>query len=227
MRYAVILLIAVASLISAENLLGQSRQIAEAELTKLIAEAAQKRKGIPQRQMTSTTGYDAGDSSEILYEFGPDDTSHYVSIRRAKGIETRTEGIRIRDVRYTRQKDGSWMKEPPREKTGGSGSGFGSGSGSSSSSPSPPEKTTEYLYIGKEKTDGKKTEHYRKTSIVKFTLRSQVVTRRNVYDYWFNADGLMVKESHEDAFENSNRRYTTVTKYEYDKDIKITAPIPN
>ena len=39
------------------------------------------------------------------------------------------EGIRIGDVRYTRQKDGSWVKEPPTSKTGGRVLGTGNGRG--------------------------------------------------------------------------------------------------
>lgn len=227
MRSVLIILIAAASLIAVQDIVGQSRQITDADLKRLIAEATQKRKGLAHREKTSTSGYNRGDSSEAVSEFGPDDTYHYRVIRRVNGVETRTEGMRIRGVRYTRQKDGSWIQEPPPEKTGGVGDGFGSGSGSASASPTPPEKTTEYLFIGKENIDGKQTDHYRKTHVVRFTSRTPVLTRRVVEDYWFGADGLLIKESREDAFVNSNRRYTRVTKYEYDKDIKIAAPIPD
>ena len=226
MRYFVILIfIAAATSISATRVVGQARTVTEADLTKLISEATQKRKGLPQRQRTSTTGYAAGDSSETLSEFGPDDTYHYVVIRRSKGAETRTEGIRIRGVRYTWQKDGSWIKELPQDKAGGGGDGFGSGSGSAQTSK--PETTDEYLYLGKEKIDGKKTEHYRKVHVVRFTSRTPVLTRRFVDDYWFGADGLLAKESREETLGNGGRRYTRVTTYEYDKNIRITAPIPD
>ena len=90
-----------------------------------------------------------------------------------------------------------------------------------------PEITTEYLYIGSEKIHGQKTSHYRKTRVVKFTSRTPVLTRRRVEDYWFRADSMLVKESHEDGLFNDSRRYKSVTEYEYNKDIKITAPIPD
>lgn len=207
----------------------QSRQVTEADLTRLKAQAAQARKGLSLREKRWTTGYDKEDSSESLSEFGPGDTHHYLVIRRAKGVETRTEGIRIGEVRYTRQNDGNWIKEPP--PTGwrgfGIGSGSGSGNGTGDGSTTPPEKTTEYLYLGKEKIDGKETDHYRKTSVVKFTSRTSAFTRRFVEDYWFDASGLLIKESLEDEVGSSNRRYKRVAIYDYTADIKITAPIPD
>jgi len=229
MRFVLPILIAVTALVSVPTFFGQSRQITEAELTKLNTEATERRKGLPIRQKTSTTGYDAGVSSETLYEFGPNSTYHYLSIKRANGVETKTEGIRIGDIRYTRQQDGSWIKEPPQQKVGGSGSGNGNGNGSGSGigSSTPPESTTEYLYIGSEKIHGQVTSHFRKTHTVKFTSRTPVLTRRVVDDYWFGADVMLVKESHEDEFINTSRRYKSVTEYEYNKDIKITAPIPD
>jgi hypothetical protein len=224
MRFIIPVLVAVTALVSLPAVFGQSRQITEAELTRLTTEAIEKRKGLPQRQKTSTTGYDSGASSEAIYEFGPNDTYHYVSVHIAKGVETKKEGIRIGDVRYTRQQNGSWVKEPPQGKVSGSGSGGGIGSGTPTA---PPETTTEYLYMGDEKVDHQKTAHYRKVHVVKFTSRTPVLTRKSVDDYWFRADGMLVKESHEDTFVNSPRTYKSVTEYEYDKEIKIIAPIPD
>jgi hypothetical protein len=203
----------------------QSREVTEAELTKLKTDATEKGKGLPVRIKISTTGYEPSVSSESHREFGPNDTYHYLSIRKANGVETRTEGIRIGSVRYMRQQDGSWIKEPPPNTVGGSGSGSGSGSGVGSSTP--PETATEYLYLGGAKIDGQETNHYRRIRTIKFTSRTPVLTRRVVDEYWFRTDGLMVKETHEDAFENSKQRYKSVTEYEYGKDIKITAPIPD
>ncbi len=208
------------------KVLAQSRTVTEAELIQLVVAAMEKRKGLPQRHKTATSGYAEGDSSETLAEFGPNDSYHYVVIRKSKGAEIRSEGIRIGDVRYTRQKDGSWIKEPPQGKTGGTESGMGSGSGIGTPD-APRETTTEYLYVGKEKVDGQETAHYRKTHIVKFTSRTPVLVRRVVDDYWFGKDGLLVKESKEDAFENSKRRYKSVTVYEYPSNIEIITPIPD
>lgn len=226
MRVVILLILAITILVSAGATFGQTHEITEAELTKLKAASSERRKGLPVRVKTSTTGYEPGTSYESLLEFGPNDTYHYATVRRANGVETRTEGIRIGSVRYTRRQDGSWIKEPPPSRVGGIGAGNGSGSGSGTPG-TPPETTTEYLYVGSDKISGQEAAHYRKTHIVKFTSRTPVLTRRVVEEYWFRTDGLMVKETHEDAFENSKQRYKSVTEYEYNKDIKITAPIPD
>ncbi|HEV8592440.1 MAG TPA: hypothetical protein VGQ55_10085 [Pyrinomonadaceae bacterium] len=222
MRFVLPILIAITTLVSVPIVFGQSHQITEAELTKLNTEATAKRKGLPLREKNTTTGYNPGASSETLYEFGPNNTYHYLSIKRANGVETKTEGIRIGDVRYTRRQDGSWIKELPQGKVSG-----GSGIGNSANSSAPPETTTEYLYIGSEKIHDQRAAHYRKIHVVKFISRMPVLTRKVVNDYWFRADGMLVKESLEDVFENPNRSYKSVTEYEYNKDIKITAPIPD
>jgi hypothetical protein len=140
MRILLLILVTFTTLVSVPSVFGQSRDITEAELNKLISEATTKRKGLPQRQKTTTVGYDSGDSSETLYEFGPNDTYHYRSSKKSKGVETKSEGIRIGEVRYTRQQDGSWVKEPPVSR----GTGTGSGSGSGMRSSVKPEITTEY-----------------------------------------------------------------------------------
>jgi len=225
MRFILPFFIVFTTLVSATVIVGQLRDITEAELNRLISEATEKRMGLSQREKTSTVGYDAGDSSETLYELGPNNSMHFVRVRRTKGVETKNESISIGGTNYTRQKDGSWIKEPRQGTGSGSGLGFGSGSGTASSIK--PETTTEYRFIGSDKIDGQRTSRYRKTHIVKFTNRTPVLTRKVVDEYWFNTDGLLLKESHEDLFVESNRSYKSVTEYEYDNDIKITAPIPD
>jgi hypothetical protein len=221
MHYVCLALIAITTLVSVLPVFTQSREITEAELKKLTTEAAEKRKVIQHREKKSTTGYEPGDSSETLYEFGPNDTYRYKSIRRANGVETKTETIRIGDVRYTRQHDGRWIKEPRQDKSSGGG-GIGGGRGTSPGAS--PEIATEYRYVGSEKIRDQVTAHYRKTRIIKFASPPPL-TRRVVDDYWFRADGMLVKESHEDTFVNSNRSYKSIAEYEYDKEIEITAPI--
>src|SRR5215204_4101035 len=110
MRFVYPLIIAVTIIATVPKAFAQSREITEAELKQLVAAAIEKRKGLPQRQKTSTYGYAEGDSSEKLAEFGPNDSYHYLVVRKSKGVEIKTEGIRIGDVRYTRQKDDSWTK---------------------------------------------------------------------------------------------------------------------
>ena len=227
MRFVHSVLIAVITLLSAFTIFGQSREITEAELTRLRTEASDKQRGVQLRIKTSTTGYEPGVSSESITEYGPNHSYHFLTIKRENGVETKTEGIRIGAVRYTRLQDGNWTKETPQGTVGGGGVGSGSGSGGSQVSSIPPEVTIECLYIGSETIDGQATAHYRKTHTVKFTSRTPVVTRRSVDDYWFRTDGMLVKESREDGFSNSKQHYKSVTEYEYNKDIRITAPIPD
>jgi len=225
MRILLLLFIAVITLVHVPNVFAQPRQITEAELKKLISDSAEKRKGMSYVQKRSTTGYNAGDSSDDLFEFGPNDTYHYRLLRKQNGTEIKYEGIRIGTVRYTLQQDGNWLKDIPKSQ-GSAGYGAGSGSGSGAGPSVPPEITQEYRYVGSEKMQGQLTSHYRKTEVVRFNSPT-ALTRRVVDDYWFNSDGLLLKESRDDKFENSERRYTSVTEYEYRKDIKITPPIPD
>ena len=224
MRLLLLIMVNILLLVSASTVFSQSRDITDAELNKLISDAAAKRTEVPLREKTSTTGYAPGESSEALYEFGPNDTFHYRLVEKRNGVETKAEVIRIGTVRYTMQKDGSWLKDSPQQSTGG-GSGFGSGYGTGSSVK--PEVTEEIRFVGSDEIHGQTISHYRKIHIVKFIGRTPPITRKVVDEYWFNADGLLVKESHEDVLDNFPQRYTSVTEYEYDKDIKITAPIPD
>lgn len=205
--------------------LGQERKISEEDLKQLISIAADKRKGVSQRQKVSTTGYGADDRSETIYELGPNDTFHVASTRKVNGVETKTENIRIGTTRYTRQKDGTWTRDEPRQGGSGQGSGLGGGSGSGVS-PGNVDVTTEHLFLGTENIDKQKTNHYRIKRKITFLSATPVRTRLVTYDYWFREDGMLVRESNEDIFENSRQRYKTVTEYKYDKDIKIVAPIP-
>ena len=227
MRLLLLITASVLLLVSVSAVFSQSRDITDAELSKLVFDAAAKRKEMTFRERVSTTGFSPGTSSEALYEFGPNDSYHYRSVKTRNGIETKAEGIRIGTVNYTRQENGSWIKDPPPKanKVGGSGSGNGTGYGTGPKVP--PEETTEIRFVGSDKIHGQRTSHYRKIHVVKFVDRTPPLTRKLVDEYWFNADGLLVKESHEDLFDNSGHPYTSVTEYEYDKDIKITAPIPD
>lgn len=203
----------------------QERKSSEEEIKKLMSDATVKRKGVPQRQKLTTTGYGPDDRSETLYEFGSNDTFRVVSRRKANGVETKTETIRIGAIRYDRQKDDSWLKIEPKPPgaDGGLSSASGSGSGISSGTV---ESTKEYLFLGVEKIGKVKTNHYRTTNKVVFLSGKPVRTRLAIYDYWFSEDGMLIREMHEDSFENSRQRYKSVTDYEYDVDIKIVAPIP-
>lgn len=207
------------------TLQAQERKSSEEEIKKLISAAMDKRKGVPQRQKLVTTGYSADDSSETLYEFGPNDTFRVVSTRKANGVETKTETIRIGATRYDRQKDGSWVKIEPKPISSGGGvvSGIGSGNGTSSGTV---ESTKEYFFLGVEKVGNVKTNHYRTTNKVIFLSSKPVRTRHAINDYWFRDDGLLIRETRGDGFENSRQRYKSVTDYEYDVDIKIVAPMP-
>ncbi|HRI02961.1 MAG TPA: hypothetical protein PLL77_04385 [Pyrinomonadaceae bacterium] len=202
---------------------GQERKITEEELKTLIASATEKRKGVPQRQKIVTTGYAPDDRSETKYEFGPNETFHVISNRKSNGVETKTETIRIGTTRYDRQKDGTWLKFEPKPpgSVGGLGSGNGSGSGISSGKV---ESTKEILFIGNEKIGKEKVSHYRSTNKVVFRSGTPVRTRFVVYDYWFRDDGMLIREVHEDGFENSRQRYKSTTDYEYTNDISIVAP---
>lgn len=222
MRIVILLIFALTVLVSGSAALAQDREITEAELTRLKATSTEKQKDLPVRIKTSTVGYEPGTSAESLFEYGPNDTYHYVTVRRTNGVETRAEGIRIGSVAYKRLQDGRWVKEPPPGNVGGTGSGTASGTASA-----PPETTTQYLYLGRDKIEGREAAHYRKTHIVKFVSRTPVLVRRVIEDYWFRPDGLLVKDTNEDVFDNSKQRYKSVTEYKYDTDIKITAPIPD
>jgi hypothetical protein len=224
MRLLLLITINILLLVSVPAVFSQSRDITDAELDKLITDAAAKREGVPRREKVSTTGYDPGESSEALYEFGPNDTYHYRFVEKRNGVETKAEVIRIGSVRYTIQKDGSWLKNSPQQSTG-TGSGMGSGYGTGSNVK--PEVTEEIRFVGSDEIHGKTISHYRKIHVVKFIGRTPPMTRKVVDEYWFDADGLLVKESHEDVHENFPQNYSSVTEYEYDKDIKITAPIPD
>ena len=221
MRVAPFIALVVVSIVSVSS--AQSRKVTEDDIAKLVAAAVEKREGKIYRQIVTTTGYKEGDSYEGVFEFGPNNTYQYRIIRRSNGIETKDEGIRIGDVRYTRQSDGSWIKETPKEN--GRGSGQGSGYGSAAQSSPPPEVTAEYRYVGSDKVNGTNADRYRKTRVTKFASRDRTITRRGLSEYWFSADGLLLKETSEDMFENSKQRYKSVTVYEY-ANIRITAPIP-
>jgi hypothetical protein len=200
---------------------GQSRNISEDELKRLISDASDKRKGIPLRQRVSSTGYGPNDGFEAIYESGSDDTFHVAITRKTKGVETKVESIRIGKIHYTRQADGTWIKEEPI----GSGQGSGSGSGNGISV-GKPDVTIDRRFLGTDTIDGQKTSHYRTTEKVTFVPNPPVRTRHVTHDYWFRKDGMLVRESTEDSFENSSQHYKSVTNYEYDKPIKIVAPIP-
>lgn len=200
---------------------GQKHEVTEAELKNMVADAAEKRKAMSVREKNSTTGYNPGTSSESVFEFGPNETSHYVVIRRTKSDETKTEGITIGSVRYTRRADGSWVKETTR---GGSGGGSGSGNGNGTGADTP-QVTIEIKYVGEEKLAGEKALHYRNTHTVIFPNRPASWTRITVRNYWFTRDGLLLMESLDDNI--GVNRYKSTTEYEYDKNIVIIAPIPD
>src|SRR5690348_2653216 len=105
MRLLLLITINILLLVSVPAVFSQSRDITDTELDKLVSDAAAKRKGVPRREKISTTGYDPGESSEALYEFGPNDTYHYRFVEKRNGVETKAEVIRIGSVRYTMQKD--------------------------------------------------------------------------------------------------------------------------
>jgi hypothetical protein len=225
MRSAIPIIFVIAAALSASVVFTQSREITEAQLKQRVDDAVAKRKGILQRQKTTTTGYSPEDFSESVLEYGPNDTYHYRTVKTSKGVETKTEGIRIGEERYTRKPDGTWIKEPPPPKFVGTGAGSGSGSGYGNAVTKAPEENTELRLVGKEKIGGQPTSHYRKTHTIRFTSRTPIVVRKVIDDYWFSADGMLLKESHEDVFENSKSQYKSVTEYEYNVKIDIRAPI--
>jgi hypothetical protein len=231
MRFAIPLTTALATLSLFAAAFGQSREITASELTNLKTISTEKQKGLPRREKVTTTGYGPSDRLESLLEFGPDDTYHYVIVRKANGVETRDEGIHIGFVRYKRQQDGGWVKQPLARGLGGVGSGSGDGSGygggtGTGPGSAPPEITETHLYLGTERIDGRKAAHYRKERIIKFRARTDGLVRKVVNEYWFRDDGLLVKSMDEDVLENARSAYRRVVEFQYDKNIRIKAPIP-
>ncbi|MEO6655009.1 MAG: hypothetical protein ABIO36_02915, partial [Pyrinomonadaceae bacterium] len=168
---------------SAFTSLAQDGKISEEELIKLNSAAAEKRKGVPQRQKIVTTGYGADDHSEKLYEYGVNHTFHFIGTGKSGGFETKTETIRIDTILYNRQPDGTWIKRDPQEVVRGLGNGSGNGTGSGISS-GEIKTSNEYLFLGTEKIDKQKVKHYRSIKKTTFLSATPVRTRIGINDYW-------------------------------------------
>jgi hypothetical protein len=235
----VVFFLTVATLLFAPTLFAQPKPIAEAELNKLKSAAVDGRSRVPYRVKMRTTGPGTRGSSESMQEYSGTRSVHHLFIARsANGVElTRTETISIGDVTYLRQKDGTWVIEPPAEpppppatiKKVDTGSVIRSGGprdGSGIAAWSSTKQSAEHFYIGKETLNGQETDHYRTTRVITLDGNKQLV-RRIVDDFWFNANGLMVKQTSEGSYDDGSAAHGTVTEYEYPKEIKIVAPIPN
>lgn len=231
-------------LLLAPTLVAQPRPITEAEFAKIKNEAMKKRTKVPLRVKRSWKTANSDVSSEALYEYSRNDTFHFVYVTPFYGIEKRTESIQIGKAKYVRNADGTWTKDPLLvsnfdlsgygSATGdgsdrGSGTGNNSGAGDSSGGPASSAETTrtaEHFYVGKEILKGQECSHYRTIRTVTYTGKTGL-SRETVEDYWINANGLLLKETHETSRGAVPYTSSTIIEYEYPKEINIVPPIPD
>lgn len=196
----------------------QTRKIEEAEFRSKISTASRLRAGLPMRVTVTTEGYAPGDSSRTVYDHGPDGAMRIAVSRTSKGVETRSETIRIGGNVYARQNDDGWRKV---EVSSGPGSGVGGGRGTGTLGP-PPRIETEYAYLGKHRINGQKADRYRKT-ITTTTIAERKLVRTFVEEYWYREDGMLLRTASEDTIPPN--KYRTTTEYDYASTIIIEPPI--
>jgi hypothetical protein len=211
------LIISIAVIVATHNSFGQIRKITADELEHLKAVSKYKALHVPVRITTSSTGYEPGTSSQLVREIDADGSEHSLLIGREDGKESREETIHIGYESYILD-SGKWYK-------GATGMDMRVVRRSGSDGPSiEPEITLEHSYVGSEKIGGRNVDHYRKIIIRKYAAAG-MPTQRTTEDYWFAIDGIPIRESFEDMFEKTTKYLKRVTVYDYDKKIKITAPV--
>lgn len=205
--------------------LGQERKITEDELNSLISVSVAKQKGKTFRQTISSTGIAPDDHSETIYEFGPDHAFHALMTRKSGGVETRTEFAFIGNYKYERQSDGTWSKQELPAPGSSQAAGGSAGGSDSGASPVNIDTTTEFLFLGTETSGKDKTDHYLSRRKMTYASGSLGRTRYVVKEYWFRADGLLLKERFDDFFAETDTHLKTAIDFDYDKEVKIVAPI--
>lgn len=201
----------------------QTRKIEEAEFRSMIRTASRLRAGLPMRVTVTTEGYAPGDRSRTVYDHGPDGAMRIAVSRTSKGVETRSETIRIDGSVYIRNNEGEWRK---MEVSSGPGSGIGGVRGSGTgfgSSGTPPKIEIEYVYLGKHRIDGQKADRYRKTIKTTSSIAERKFVRTFVEEYWYREDGMLLRMVSEDTMPPN--KYRTTTEYDYSSKIKIEPPI--
>lgn len=196
----------------------QTRKIDEGEFRSKINTATRLRAGRAMRVIVTTEGYAPGDRSRTVYDHGPDGAMRIAVSRTSKGVETRSETIRIGGNFYARQNDDGWRKV---EVSSGPGSAVAGGRGTGTLGP-PPRIETEYAYLGKHRINGQKADRYRKT-ITTTTIAERKLVRTFVEEYWYREDGMLLRMASEDTIPPN--KYRTTTEYDYTSTIIIEPPI--
>lgn len=196
--------------------------LSEWELEGIVAAAKERSSGLPQRHRSVSTGYEPGESSETLYEFGTGNSFRAVSTKVSNGLVTKTETIIVGSARYDRRKDGTWERFDPNKQERSEGSSFGIGSGVASEGV--PEITKTVAILGVEKVGEQNATRYRATKRLVFRLNGNVRTKVEINEYWLGENGLLLRVSSENYVENGGDRNKNVTDYEYPKQLVITAP---
>ncbi|MBK9165352.1 MAG: hypothetical protein IPM21_15880 [Acidobacteria bacterium] len=197
----------------------QTRKIEEAEFRSKISTASRLRAGLPMRVTVTTEGYAPGDSSRTVYDHGPDGAMRIAVSRTSKGVETKSETIRIGGNVYARQNDDGWRKV---EVSSGRGSAVAGGRGTGTLGP-PPKIEIEYLYLGKHRINGQKADRYTKSIKTTSSIAERKFVRTFVEEYWYREDGMLLRMTSEDTIPPS--KYRTTTEYDYTSTIIIEPPI--
>jgi hypothetical protein len=205
---------------------GQRRTVTEAEIDNLLKSATAARQSLAYRLKLSTFSARPSDTevtrnSVSLTEIVPPDRLHTILEYRPSSSSdlVRNESIRIGDRSFIRQRSGEWTVGTT--SSSGQGGGYGTGVGTST-----PIFVVECHYVGSETINGKLVDVYQKVRTTTFERPDgnmvDIMTKR----YWFDRQGLLVKEVHDNhqPAPRTTPFYRLVWEYEYDPTIRIEPP---
>ena len=218
MRKSIFLLLIVSVLVSFASAFGQVKEIERDEYYKAFREASAKSRTVSRRNVQSITGLrnDNPFSEEWTYEYQLPDRVRYLHVITFGGITRRVEQIDIADVKYCRRDDGEWALS---KSYCIGGSAFGGPSG-----------------VISERFERENIIHGGQ-DLIRF---GQYITYKNSFSetaasdgpsfwkstFWVDRSGRLVRsEASRGLVTGPKVSYESKERIEYDRNIKIEAPI--
>ncbi len=205
----------------------QESTFEESALRALINDATGFLKSNSHRVTTRQTFYENGSEKPVRTEtttrkLVPPDSEHAITEKQSADGVSRSESIRIGNVKYVKTTAGVW--EPV---TGGYGTGSGIGSkdlDGPATSGVRSETTEKRIFRQGEIVNGQSTTHYETIKTMNAFLPDRTVTVVWRNEQWFNPEMRLVKSRHWVEIVGKSIS-ETIHEYEYDPNIKVEAPV--